>query len=74
MVPRVLVITCFVLVNLIHFNTRSTPTFFFRYSFKCRLCFKEKGLIWTLDLDKERKDRSMEEMDEEADSYRKLLS
>ncbi|KAL3653193.1 hypothetical protein CASFOL_002874 [Castilleja foliolosa] len=35
---------------------------------------KEKELKQTLDLDKERKDRSMEEMAEEADSYRKLLS
>ncbi|GFP97355.1 bis(5'-adenosyl)-triphosphatase [Phtheirospermum japonicum] len=35
---------------------------------------KEKELKQTLDLDKERKDRSMEEMAEEADSYRKLIS
>ncbi|CAA0833552.1 FRAGILE HISTIDINE TRIAD [Striga hermonthica] len=34
---------------------------------------KEKELKQNLDLDKERKDRSMEEMAEEADSYRKLL-
>ncbi|XP_071917801.1 bifunctional bis(5'-adenosyl)-triphosphatase/adenylylsulfatase FHIT-like isoform X3 [Coffea arabica] len=35
---------------------------------------KEKELQQKLDLDKERKDRSMEEMAEEAQEYRKLLS
>ncbi|KAI3508002.1 hypothetical protein L1887_23001 [Cichorium endivia] len=35
---------------------------------------KEKELKKTLDLDKERKDRSMEEMAKEADEYRKLFS
>ncbi|KAJ0770480.1 putative histidine triad (HIT) protein [Helianthus annuus] len=35
---------------------------------------KEKELKNTLDLDKERKDRSMEEMAQEADEYRKLFS
>ncbi|PWA58948.1 Histidine triad, conserved site-containing protein [Artemisia annua] len=35
---------------------------------------KEKELKKTLDLDKERKDRSMEEMAREADEYRKLFS
>nr|XP_043636554.1 bifunctional bis(5'-adenosyl)-triphosphatase/adenylylsulfatase FHIT-like [Erigeron canadensis] len=35
---------------------------------------KEKELKKTLDLDKERKDRSMEEMAQEADEYRKLFS
>ncbi|TYK11419.1 bis(5'-adenosyl)-triphosphatase isoform X1 [Cucumis melo var. makuwa] len=34
---------------------------------------KEKELKQHLDLDKERKDRNMEEMAEEADQYRKLL-
>ncbi|KAL7582270.1 hypothetical protein Lser_V15G42070 [Lactuca serriola] len=34
---------------------------------------KEKELKKTLDLDKERKDRSMEEMAKEADEYRKLI-
>lgn len=34
---------------------------------------KEKELKEKLDLDKERKDRSMEEMAEEADQYRKLF-
>ncbi|KAK6163913.1 hypothetical protein DH2020_000777 [Rehmannia glutinosa] len=34
---------------------------------------KEKELKQKLDLDKERTDRSMEEMAEEADAYRKLL-
>ncbi|CAK9321413.1 unnamed protein product [Citrullus colocynthis] len=34
---------------------------------------KEKELKQHLDLDKERKDRDMEEMAEEADQYRKLL-
>ncbi|KAL6548875.1 hypothetical protein OROHE_008720 [Orobanche hederae] len=34
---------------------------------------KEKELKQKLDLDQERKDRSMEEMAEEADTYRKLL-
>ncbi|KAL1537495.1 bis(5'-adenosyl)-triphosphatase [Salvia divinorum] len=34
---------------------------------------KEKDLKEKLDLDKERKDRSMEEMTEEADQYRKLF-
>lgn len=34
---------------------------------------KEKELKEKLDLDKERKDRSMEEMAEEADEYRKLF-
>ncbi|XP_019055550.1 PREDICTED: bifunctional bis(5'-adenosyl)-triphosphatase/adenylylsulfatase FHIT [Nelumbo nucifera] len=35
---------------------------------------KEKELQQKLDLDKERKDRSLEEMVEEADEYRKLFS
>ncbi|KAK4440921.1 Bifunctional bis(5'-adenosyl)-triphosphatase/adenylylsulfatase FHIT [Sesamum alatum] len=35
---------------------------------------KEKELKQKLDLDKERKDRSMEEMAQEADEYRKLFS
>ncbi|KAI7747681.1 hypothetical protein M8C21_029019 [Ambrosia artemisiifolia] len=35
---------------------------------------KEKELKHTLDLDKERKDRSMDEMAQEADEYRKLFS
>ncbi|KAL0417931.1 UNVERIFIED_CONTAM: Bifunctional bis(5'-adenosyl)-triphosphatase/adenylylsulfatase FHIT, partial [Sesamum radiatum] len=35
---------------------------------------KEKELKQKLDLDKERKDRSMEEMAEEAAEYRKLFS
>nr|GLL42850.1 bifunctional bis(5'-adenosyl)-triphosphatase/adenylylsulfatase FHIT [Ipomoea trifida] len=34
---------------------------------------KEKELKQSLDLDKERKDRSMEEMAQEADEYRKLF-
>ncbi|XP_040993410.1 bifunctional bis(5'-adenosyl)-triphosphatase/adenylylsulfatase FHIT [Juglans microcarpa x Juglans regia] len=34
---------------------------------------KEKHLKQKLDLDKERKDRSLEEMSQEADEYRKLL-
>ncbi|KAB1225642.1 Bis(5'-adenosyl)-triphosphatase [Morella rubra] len=34
---------------------------------------KEKQLKEKLDLDKERKDRSLEEMTQEADEYRKLL-
>ncbi|XP_018818253.1 bifunctional bis(5'-adenosyl)-triphosphatase/adenylylsulfatase FHIT [Juglans regia] len=34
---------------------------------------KEKDLKQKLDLDKERKDRSLEEMSQEADEYRKLL-
>ncbi|XP_028065792.1 bifunctional bis(5'-adenosyl)-triphosphatase/adenylylsulfatase FHIT isoform X4 [Camellia sinensis] len=35
---------------------------------------KEKELKQKLDLDKERKDRTLEEMSEEADEYRRLLS
>ncbi|KAI8574144.1 hypothetical protein RHMOL_Rhmol01G0331700 [Rhododendron molle] len=35
---------------------------------------KEKELKQNLDLDKERKDRSFEEMAEEAEEYRRLLS
>ncbi|KAL2488426.1 FRAGILE HISTIDINE TRIAD [Forsythia ovata] len=35
---------------------------------------KEKELKQKLDLDKERKDRTMEEMTEEADNYRKLFT
>ncbi|GAB4824300.1 hypothetical protein Ancab_007186 [Ancistrocladus abbreviatus] len=35
---------------------------------------KEKELAQKLDLDKERKDRSLEEMAQEADEYRKLFS
>ncbi|KAH7864303.1 hypothetical protein Vadar_028052 [Vaccinium darrowii] len=35
---------------------------------------KEKELKQKLDLDKERKDRSLEEMAEEAEEYRRLLS
>lgn len=34
---------------------------------------KEKELKQKLDLDKERKDRSLEEMSQEADEYKKLL-
>ena len=34
---------------------------------------KEKELKQKLDLDKERKDRSLEEMAQEADAYRKLF-
>lgn len=34
---------------------------------------KEKELNQKLDLDKERKDRSLEEMSEEAEEYRKLF-
>lgn len=34
---------------------------------------KEKELKEKLDLDKERKDRSLEEMTQEADEYRKLF-
>lgn len=34
---------------------------------------KEKELQQKLDLDKERKDRSLEEMNQEADQYRSLF-
>lgn len=34
---------------------------------------KEKELKQKLDLDKERKDRSLEDMSQEADEYRKLF-
>lgn len=39
-----------------------------------QLDVKEKELKQRLDLDKERKDRSLEEMAEEAEQYRKLFS
>ncbi|GER54994.1 bis(5'-adenosyl)-triphosphatase-like protein [Striga asiatica] len=42
-------------------------------TYAIQIDLKEKELKQNLDLDKERKDRSMEEMAEEADSYRKLL-
>lgn len=38
-----------------------------------QLDVKEKEMKQSLDLDKERKDRSIEEMAEEAAEYRKLL-
>lgn len=38
-----------------------------------QLDVKEKEMKQSLDLDKERKDRSIEEMAEEADEYRKLF-
>lgn len=38
-----------------------------------QLDLKEKEMKQSLDLDKERKDRSIEEMGEEADEYRRLF-
>lgn len=38
-----------------------------------QLDLKEKEMKQSLDLDKERKDRRIEEMAEEADEYRKLF-
>nr|DAD33964.1 TPA_asm: hypothetical protein HUJ06_012815 [Nelumbo nucifera] len=43
-------------------------------TFTIQIDVKEKELQQKLDLDKERKDRSLEEMVEEADEYRKLFS
>lgn len=44
-----------------------------RYEILIQMDEKEKELKEKLDLDKERKDRSLEEMSQEAEEYRKLF-